>query len=126
MNRAFRRLTRKLGLTAKQANVLMTKAMAYAAAANYNIGRAWQLVKAGEPGAVNVQAIIMIFIAIVIIYQLIPQISSDNQTVQNSANASSMAKFSAALGEWMFPLLGIIAVVFLLFKGKRGNKGDMA
>jgi type II secretory pathway component PulF len=63
----------------------------------------------------------MIFIAIVILYQLIPQISSSNTVVQASTNASAMAKFSAGLGEWMFPLLGIIAVVFLLFRGKDRN-----
>jgi type II secretory pathway component PulF len=63
----------------------------------------------------------MIFIAIVILYQLIPQLSSSNATVQASANATAMAKFAAGLGEWMFPLLGIIAVVFLLFKGKSGS-----
>jgi hypothetical protein len=74
---------------------------------------------AAQAGAVNIQTIIMIFIAIVILYQLIPQIGSSNAVVQASTNASSMAKFAAGLGEWMFPLLGIIAVVLLLFKGKK-------
>lgn len=79
------------------------------------------LVKKNEHGGVNIQTIIMIFIAIVIIYQLIPVIGSSNVVVQASTNASSMSKFAAGLGEWMFPLLGIIAVVFLLFKGRQGG-----
>lgn len=74
---------------------------------------------AAQAGAVSVQTIVMVFVAIVIIYQLIPEIGSSNAVVQASTNASSMAKFAAGLGEWMFPLLGIIAVVFLLFKGKK-------
>jgi len=121
MNRKIRRLAKRFNLTVDQAQLLWIKARIYVAAAGSNPLNAFNLAKQGEAGAVNVQSIIMIFIAIVIIYQLIPQIGSGNTTVQASANSSAMAKFSAGLGEWMFPLLGIIAVVFLLFKGKNRN-----
>lgn len=76
---------------------------------------------AAQAGAVNIESIILIFIAIIIIYKLIPNLSSSNAEVQASENASAMAKFSAGLGEWMFPLLGIVAVVFLLFRHRRGS-----
>jgi len=76
-----------------------------------------------QKGAVGIQSIIMIFIGIVIVYQLIPQLGTDNTLVQASSNSSTMAKFAAGLGEWMFPLLGIIALVFLLFKGRKGKEG---
>lgn len=78
-----------------------------------------------ETGAINVnnavEVLILIFVAIVIIYGLIPQVSNQNTTVQSSANVSAMGKFAAGLGEWMFPLLGIVAVVFLLFRAKSGG-----
>jgi hypothetical protein len=118
MNRAMRRFAKRLGVTAEQIQMLWIKAQACVAAAGSNPLNAFNLAGKNEAGALSIQTIIMIFIAIVILYQLIPQISSSNTTVQASTNASDMAKFAAGLGEWMFPLLGIIAVVFLLFKGK--------
>lgn len=119
MNRAIRRIAMKLGVTAEQAQVLWIKAQSYVVAAGRNPFYAFKLAEKNERGSLSIQTIIMIFIAIVILYQLIPQISSSNATVQASVNSSAMAKFAAGLGEWMFPLLGIIAVVFLLFKGKQ-------
>jgi hypothetical protein len=121
MNRAMRRIANKFGITAEQAQMLWIKAQAYVAAAGSNPFNAFNLARQNERGSLSIQSIIMIFIAIVILYQLIPQISSSNTTVQNATNVSAMAKFSAGLGEWMFPLLGIIAVVFLLFRGKDRN-----
>jgi hypothetical protein len=73
-----------------------------------------------ENGAVNVEMIIMVFVGIVIIYQLIGQVGTQNLAVQSSANVSAMGKWAAALGEWLFPVLGIIALVMLLFR-KRGK-----
>lgn len=124
MNRAICRMAKRFGVTAEQAQLLWIKANAYVAAAGSNPFNAFKLAHDAERGSVNIQSIIMIFIAIVIIYQLIPNIGNSNVEVQASENASAMAKFAAGLGEWMFPLLGIIAVVFLLFKGKKG--GNMA
>lgn len=103
---------------------LYVKSSVMMALANYNMVAYLRLVMRdararGQLGAVNVETIIMIFIGIVILYQLIPQIGSDNATVQASANASTMAKFAAGLGEWMFPLLGIIALVFVLFRKRK-------
>lgn len=118
VNRALRRCKALRGY----GDELIFKAATYAAMGGYNAGETIRLILRDcrtETGSVNVQGIIMIFIAIVIIYQLIPNISSSNVDVQNSANASTMAKFAAGLGEWMFPLLGIIAVVFLLFRGRK-------
>lgn len=124
ISRAIRRYAKRFGVTVEQAELLMLRAHAYVIEAGSNPFAAFKLAAERERGAVSIQSIIMIFIAIVIIYQLIPNISNDNQVVQASANASAMAKFSAGLGEWMFPLLGIVAVVFLLFKGKKKG-GDM-
>lgn len=83
---------------------------------------AFRAMARGELGAMNVDTIIYVFIAIVIVYQLIPTISGQNTTVQNSANVSAMGKFAAGLGEWLFPLFGLLALVFMLWK-KRGKKG---
>jgi hypothetical protein len=121
MSRAIRRIAKRLHIDEQAAGVMWIKAQAYVAEAGSNPLNAFRLAADREKGAVNVQMIIMIFIAIVILYQLIPQLSSSNATVQASANATAMAKFAAGLGEWMFPLLGIIAVVFLLFKGKKNS-----
>lgn len=91
-----------------------------------NLADAIRILDREMRGAVNTgnatQVLILIFVAIVVIYQLIPQISGANSTVQNSTNVTSMGKFAAGLGEWLFPLLGIIAIVFLLFK--RSGKGS--
>lgn len=51
-----------------------------------------------------VELLILVFVAIVVIYQLIPQISNSNSTVQASGNVTTMGKFAAGLGEWLFPL----------------------
>jgi hypothetical protein len=98
---------------------LWVEAIAIATAAKGNIAVAYEMVKKMEAGSVGIQTIIMVFIAIVIIYQLIPTLSADNQTVQSSANVSTMGKFAAGLGEWMFPLLGIIALVFLFVRSRK-------
>lgn len=121
MNREIRRVAKRMHLTLDQARSYYARACMYVAAAGDKPLDALRLARKYETGGVNVQAIIMIFIAIVIIYQLIPNISGANQMVQSSANASTMAKFAAGLGEWMFPLLGVVAVVFLLFKGNNGE-----
>lgn len=80
-----------------------------------------------QVGAINtsnaVEVLVMIFIAFVILYQLIPWISNQNNTVQDSANVTEMGKFSAGLGEWLFPLFGILALVFLLWR-RRSSKRD--
>lgn len=74
-----------------------------------------------QAGAITVETIIIVFVAILIIYQLIPTISGQNSVVQGSSNVSAMGKFAAGLGEWLFPLFGVLALVFLLWK--RGSKG---
>lgn len=78
---------------------------------------------AGQLGAVSIELIILVFVAIVILYQLIPQISNSNVTVQQSDNVTAMGKFGAGLGEWLFPILGIIGVVMLLLQHKGKGKG---
>jgi hypothetical protein len=79
---------------------------------------------AGTLGAGNaVEVLILIFVAIIVIYQLIPQVSTSNVAVQASENVTDMGKFAAGLGEWLFPLLGIIAIVFLLFRKGKGSRG---
>lgn len=89
-----------------------------------NVARAMRMANSLQRGIAArsaVEMLILIFIAIVVIYQLIPQISGSNVTVQSSANVSTMGKFAAGLGEWMFPLLGVVAVVFLLFQRGRSK-----
>lgn len=77
---------------------------------------------AGQIGAVNIDIIIMVFVAFMILFQFIPIISNQNSEVQASANVTTMGKFAAGLGEWMFPLFGILGLVFLLWKQKGKNK----
>jgi hypothetical protein len=79
----------------------------------------------GNVGAVNVETIIMVFIGVVIVYQLIGQLGTQNLAVQASANISTMGKFAAGLGEWLFPLLGIIALVMLLFRRQKGGSSGV-
>lgn len=78
-----------------------------------------------EMGSGKVEMIIMIFVAIVIIYQLVGQLGVQNAAIQASGNVSAMGKFAAGLGEWLFPLIGIIAVVFLLLRSRKGKGGDV-
>jgi len=123
MNRQLARfLMKKYHMTHDAAEAFYVKTSALLAVENGDLVSFSRRVLSGQAGVGKVESIIMIFIAIVIIYQLIPNISSSNTTVQNTANVSIMAKFAAGLGEWMFPLLGIVAVVFLLFtRGKKGT-----
>lgn len=81
-----------------------------------------KLVHAEQTGMAVVDTLIYVFIAFVILYQLIPWISDQNAAVQTSGNVSEMGKFSAGLGEWMFPLFGVLVLGFLIWK-KRGMKG---
>lgn len=78
---------------------------------------------AAERGAVNIDVIIMVFVAFMILFQFIPQVGDLNATVQASDNVSAMGKFATGLGEWMFPLFGILGLVFLLWKQKGSKKG---
>jgi hypothetical protein len=49
-------------------------------------------------------------------------ISSQNVGIQASTNMSSMGKWAYGLGEWLFPLLGIVAIIFMLWRRKGGGK----
>jgi len=76
-----------------------------------------------QVGALSIETIIYIFVALIILYQLIPQVSQQNTTIQASGNVSAMGKFASGLGEWLFPLFGILALVFLLWRTKGGKGG---
>lgn len=128
MKKLIRRAARILGLTVEQVRRAYETAVIVAIAAGGNFLKSRAVLRSmRETGAINVnnavEVLILIFVAIVIIYGLIPQVSNQNAAVQSSANVSTMGKFSAGLGEWMFPLLGIVAVVFLLFKARK-SKND--
>jgi hypothetical protein len=128
MNRVMRRTMERTGIRSLcdkaglKVEAITAKTITNLAVNDFNLARFVRYELSGQAGGVSIETIIMIFVAIIILYQLIPQISNANSMVQASTNATTMAKFAAGLGEWMFPLLGIVAVVFLLFK-RRKNSG---
>ena len=77
---------------------------------------------AAQAGSVSVDSLLMVFVLIIILFQLGPMISSQNVGIQASTNMSSMGKWAYGLGEWLFPLLGIVAIIFMLWRRKGGGK----
>jgi hypothetical protein len=59
--------------------------------------------------------IIMAFVAIVVVFQLVPTLVSSNSTVQASS-AQSITKLAANMGEWLLPLGAIVLGGWLLLK----------
>ena len=121
-------MRRYIQILAKSREENRNAAINIVARAGGNLGKAVMTWKEDcERGSINasnaVEILILIFVAIIVIYQLIPFISNSNTTVQGSANVSSMGKFAAGLGEWLFPLLGIVAICFLLFRQSSRSKG---
>lgn len=82
----------------------------------------WVARLAAQAGSVSVDTLLMVFVLIIILFQLGPMISSQNVGIQASTNMSAMGKWAYGLGEWLFPLLGIIAIVFMLWRRKAGGK----
>ena len=88
------------------------------------IAKSRKLVKdlrANQLGGVSIDTLLMVFILIIILFQLGPMISSQNVGIQASTNMSSMGKWAYQLGEWLFPLLGIVAIIFMLWRRKGGG-----
>ncbi len=65
-------------------------------------------------------AVVMGFVVIMVIYKMIPMLSHENVSIQASTEVTSTGKEMVGLGEWLFPLGGVLAGVFFLFKKMKG------